>query len=166
MKFLPFDSIIYKTKLKEEEVKKRLANNVAATKYMGLVISNVDYDKPYRGTIDGNSFAIRRRIQYRNSFVPTLHGLIESDYVDTIIRIKMRLRIFVMLFLIFWCSVVGFAAFAVLALGVSRHFFDPVGLIPFGMLLGAYLMTIIGFNKEKKIAIKDWQGIFEAEIVN
>jgi hypothetical protein len=166
MKYLPFDSITYRTKLKEEEVKKRLADNIALVNFLGFRISDADYAKPYKGTIEGNSFTIRRRIQYRNSFVPRIHGVIESDFVETVIRVKMRLSIYVMIFMTFWCSVVAIAALGVSIVGFAKHSFDPVAFIPWGMLLAAYLMTILGFNREKKIAKADWQRIFEAEIVN
>jgi hypothetical protein len=164
MKFLPAENITYKTKLKEDEILKRLSDNVEPEKIFrfGMFISGST--KSYEGQINRQKFDIKRIIGYRNSFLPRINGIIEKDYDGMTIKVKMRLHTFVIVFLCIWCSFVGFGCITVLTQAFGSSEFNPAALIPFGMLIFMYALTMGAFKFESNKSKKDLQRIFEAEI--
>src|SRR3954469_9565673 len=98
MRFLPYENIIFKTSLPEEEVLRRLRHLTQRGKEFRISPSNKTTYRPYEGTIHGKEFEIRRDIHYRNSFLPTIKGSISSDLTGTLISIKMQLSAFVIVF--------------------------------------------------------------------
>ncbi len=77
----------------------------------------------------------------------------------------MRLHIFVIVFLCFWCGSVGLGCIAILTKSFGNSEFNPATLIPFGMLLFAYGLTMGAFKFESNKSKKDLQRIFEADII-
>ncbi len=64
MSFFPLENITYKTKLKEDEIIKRLSNFVEPRTFLfGAFATNST--KPYEGQISGQSFNIKRIINYQ-----------------------------------------------------------------------------------------------------
>jgi len=120
--------------------------------------------KTFEGEIIGNTFKATRIINYRNSLVPTIKGKIESDYAGTKINIKMSLHLVVYIFLSFWFGIVMLAAAASVYSFMNSESFEPMILIPFGMLIFGYLLTILAFNFEKNKAKEMLENLFEAEI--
>lgn len=165
MKFLPIENITYKTKLKEAEIFGRLSDLIEPEKTFRLGFFSSGPTKPYEGRINGSTFDIRRIISYRNSFLPRINGIIEKDYDGINIKVKMRLHIVVIIFLCFWCGGVGLACIAVLTQFFGQSDFNPATLIPFGMLLFVYVLTMAAFKYESNKSKKDLQRIFEAEII-
>jgi hypothetical protein len=165
MKFLPTENITYKTKLKEEEIVGRLSDLIEPEKAFRFRIFSSGLTKPYEGQIKGGTFDIKRIIGYRNSFLPRINGIIEKDDDGIRIKVKMRLHIFIIVFLCFWCGVVGLACVAILTLSFGDSEFNPATFIPFGMLLFAYGLTMGAFKFESNKSKKDLQRIFEAEII-
>jgi hypothetical protein len=108
MKFLPLETLIYKTHLNEEKVIQRLSESVEPKKMFRSNLFSDYAAKAYEGEINGQAFAIRRIIRYRNSFLPEISGSVGSDYDGTTITVKMRMNILVIIFLCFWCAVVVF----------------------------------------------------------
>lgn len=81
------------------------------------------------------------------------------------IKVKMRLPIFVIVFLCLWCGGVGFICIVLLTQNFGNLNFKLVTLIPIGMLLFAYLLTLGGFKFESNKSKKELQTIFEADII-
>lgn len=165
MKFLPTENIIYKTKLKEDEIIKRLSDLIEPEKTFRFGIFGNNSTKPYQGQINGKTFDIKRIINYRNSFLPTINGTIEKTYDGVHIKVKMRLHILVIVFLCFWCSGVLLACIFISVQSMADSEFNPESIIPFGMLLFVYGLTMGAFKAESKKSKKDLQNIFEAEMV-
>lgn len=165
MNFLPKENIVYKTKLKEEEILKRLSDLIEPEKTFRFNVFSNNSLKSYEGQIKGNTFQIKRIINYRNSFLPRVTGLIEKDFDGLTIKVKMRLSIFVIIFLCFWCGAVGLGFLFALKQGAPESQFNPVKLIPLGMLTFVYLMTMLGFKFESNKAKKDLQAAFKANII-
>lgn len=165
MKFLPTENITYRTKLKEEEIVKRLSEIIEPKKTFRLSILSSDSSKSYEGQINGQTFEIKRIIGYRNSFLPRINGIIERDFNGMTIKVKMRLHILVIVFLFIWCGAVGLGCLASLTRVFGNSEFNLTTLIPFGMLIFVYLMTMGGFKFESKKSKKDLQTIFEADII-
>ncbi len=165
MKYLPFENITYKTKLDSAAIFERINENVEperSFRIRGIFGSN-NY-KPYEGSVNGNSFSIRRIISYRNSFLPRIKGVIEKDLHGTRVNVKMRLHLFILVFIFIWCGGAGFGFFAFLTVSIGKGSFDLVILIPLGMLLFGYGLTIAGFKYESIKSKKYIAQLFEAEI--
>ncbi|MFT6502226.1 MAG: hypothetical protein ACJASQ_002352 [Crocinitomicaceae bacterium] len=165
MKYLPFENITYKTKLESEEALNRLGNVIEAKKTFRMtgLFGSVNHN-PYEGSIHGNSFKINRIIGYRNSFLPQITGVIEKDYSGTKIKVKMRLHTFVIVFLIIWVGIVGIACLSFLSMMFTSQDFQPMNLIPFGMLIFVYALVTGGFKYESIKSKKYLAQLFEAEI--
>jgi hypothetical protein len=165
MKFLPTENITYKTRLNEVEVIRRLSEIIEPEKTFRFGVFSSGPTKPYEGRINGQTFNMKRIIWYRNSFLPRINGTIEKEYDGTAIKIKMRLHVFVTVFLFVWCGGIGFACISILTQTFGNSELNPVDFIPFGMLLFAYGLTMGGFKFESYKSKKDLQNIFEANII-
>lgn len=166
MKFLPTENLTFRTSLKEEEILRRLADNIEPEKVFRLGIFNRNETKSYEGYIMGSTFNIKRVISYSNSFLPRISGTIESDYGRTAIKVKMRLNILVIIFLCIWCGGVGIAAIVFLTEAFNKSEFNAASLGPLGMLLFAYALTMAAFKFESNKSKNDLMEIFDAEIFN
>ncbi len=158
MKYLPYEHITYKTNLSEQEVLTRLSGFVEPKKF-GL---GRNYIKEYEGSIDNNSFEISRVIQYRNSFLPDINGIIQKNNNGTEIQVIMRLNLFVLIFLLFWCSI-STCVFIMITLTqkkMSVEFFMPLL-----MLIFVYALTMVCFKIESKKSKEYLRRSFEAEII-
>jgi hypothetical protein len=165
MKFLPTENITYKTKLKEDEIVKRLSDIIETEKIFRSGIFSRGSTKSYQGQIHGQTFKIQRIISYRNSFLPRINGVIERDSDGMAIKVKMKLHTFVIVFLSIWCGGVGLGCLAFLSQVFSNSEFIPATLISFGMLLFVYLLTMGCFKFESNKSKMDLQTIFEADIL-
>ena len=93
MAFIPYENINYETELKYQEIVK-IINSIIEPKKVIRILSIFNENlKPYEGEI------INRIIKYRNSFIPIIYGTINDDSNLTIINIKMKLHIFVKIFM-------------------------------------------------------------------
>lgn len=165
MNFLPKETLIFKTKLKEDEVISRLSQSVEPEKLIRSGLFGSTNTKPYEGTITGKNFSIRRIIKYRNSFLPRILGSVEQDIQGTSIKVKMRLHIFVLCFLFIWCSGALIGLFFMAKNVVDNKGFDPWFFMPIGMLLLVYVLTIAAFKYESGKAKNDLKTLFEAEML-
>ena len=165
MKFLPTENITYKTKLKENEIVDRLSNIIEPEKTFRFEIFGNSSTKLYEGKINNLTFDIKRIITYRNSFIPRISGVINHDFDGTTIKVKMRLHIFVIIFICIWSSGVGLGCLAVLTSLLADGTFHPATIIPFGMLIFMYVLTMGAFKYESNISKKGLQELFDAEIV-
>ncbi len=168
MNFLPYENLTYKTRLSKEEILKRL-NEVTEPKKMIRwtgIFANKNH-LAYEGTIEESGFLINRIIDNRNSFLPQITGSIqkESDQSSTI-TLKMRLHIFVLVFMGIWLSVVGLVSIAVLS---SLFFIDGNNefnfavFIPFFMFLFGLLMPTFAFRYEANKSKRFFENLFEVE---
>jgi hypothetical protein len=104
---------------------------------------------PFIGSVLDDSFKMRRNIRYRNSFLPMIRGRIASYGVGTRVSVTMFLHPVVVIFMIFWLSMVASVAFS--------H--PTLSLIPWGMLAFGVALPVGGFIPE---AIKAKRLIVEA----
>ncbi len=166
--FLPFENYVITTNLSVEEVVERLSFNVEPEKMFTLTFLRSS-SMPYEGNFDGNSFKISRIISYKNSFLPVILGEFKSFDGKTEIKIKMRMVIFVMIFMSFWLGMVSLFCVGITIVGISQlksifqNGFSPFFLIPYVMFTFGYLMTYLAFKYESKKSKQFLAELFEAE---
>lgn len=163
MPLLPFEKLIYKTTLKEDEVTRRIADFMEPEKTFRFNLF-AKTAKPYEGKIEGRSFNMRRLIRYRNSFRPEIFGEISPDVNGPTINVRMRLHKVIFVFLFLWCGFVIYAFFAFLQEARTDPKFTAFLLIPAGMLLFVYILTIAAFSHESSKSKTDLQKLLEAEM--
>ncbi len=165
MKYLPKETLTFKTNLKEDEVITRLAHSIEPEKLIRSGLFGFGGAKPYEGKITGYTFSIKRIIKYRNSFLPRIIGQVERDMQGTSIKVKVRLQIFVLVFLFVWCSGALIGLFFIAKNVIVNKAFDPWFFMPIGMLLFVYILTIAAFKYESSKSKKDLKTLFEAEMI-
>jgi hypothetical protein len=88
---------------------------------------------PFIGSVQGESFKIRRDIRYRNSFLPIIWGRVTQNGVGARVYVTMFIHPIVALFMIFWLGMAGFAAVS----ARSASSMIPSGMFIFGVALAA-----------------------------
>ena len=165
MKYLPADNITYKTKLKGAALIQRLEDSIEPERAFRFGLFNRRETKPYQGKVVGHTFNISRIISYRNSFLPRISGSIENTFSGSLIRVKMRLHVAVIIFICIWGGIVGAVGIAFLSQSFGSTNFDPMMLIPLGMLLVFYVVIMLAFKYESKQSKADLESLFEAEVI-
>ena len=172
MKAIPYQKIVFHTKLKEKEILKRLRSITEPSAYgfdFLFWFSTNRKLKPYTGTIEENKFKINRILSFgnQNSFSPVFIGLIEQNNIEITIRMRWHVYIFIMIFYAFCIFFLVFVLFNLFELGLKLEslfllFFliPPIGFIAF-----IYFLTRYGFNREAEKSKKDFQELLEAEII-
>jgi hypothetical protein len=168
--FLPFENYTLKTNLSIADVHTKISNCVESKKRdLRVSVFNENQTKPYEGQIIGDTFIINRIINNRNSFLPIITGRILNYYGQTIIKIKMRLPISVIIFLFFWFGIFG-SAFISIPLKtlfkfkeITKHTFLFNILFPFGLIVFVWLLTLIPFKIESNKSKKFLYTLFEGQ---
>lgn len=80
--------------------------NVVAARLRGVVVEDFS-PRPFAGEVEDDSFRIRRRIRYRNSFLPRIEGHMASASGGTRVDVAMSMHPLVLVFTLFWLSFVG-----------------------------------------------------------
>ena len=148
---LPYENIVYETHLSENYIQNRI-NDI-------IRIQNT-----YKGYSTNNAFEIKRNINYQNSFSPKIKGEFQNEWGKTIIRVKMKLPGYVIIFLGFWFSFIILIGILFPFL-IKENEFGIFSLIPYVMLIMGCALTIGAFKFESIRSKKDLQQIFEATII-
>lgn len=106
---------------------------------------------PFIGSVQAESFAIRRDIRGRNSFLPRIKGRIIPAPTGSRISMTMFIHPFTALFMIFWLGIVGNGAL----MATSR-----TALIPWGMFIFGVALTAGGFFPEALKAKRMLSALF------
>lgn len=99
MNILPFDKFDIITENSLWTIYDKLFKVVEKDKYNFLC---EDYDKPYHGYIYEKGFTIKPTSYIRNSFVPLIKGSFHNKDNKSVIHIKMKLDLPVLIFMIAW----------------------------------------------------------------
>jgi len=164
MKFLPLDNITYKTRLTKDEIIQKLA------KYLNIIksekIFKLTSSYKYEGKIDGQVFNIKKVVldqeQYSeaSNLIPEIKGIIQQDYEETIIKVKMRLS---RRSIISLCSIFALLGFILILALVSRHL---LSIHVFICNLFIYGFIMVSFKSESIKQKKEFQELFEADIIS
>jgi hypothetical protein len=162
---VPFERLIIPTTLTFSEVLERLNEVVEPPKIFRITLFKRPA-KPYEGTISGNTFKISRIIRGRNSFLPVIEGAIYPESFGCSIEIKMSLHKIVIVFMIYWLSIIGSVGmFALFAWFVDRSV-GPIFLPLLGMFIFGWLLCLITFKIEAKATTKFLLTLFAQEITD
>jgi len=172
-KFLPYERFVLETSLSPTEVLDRISGSIQPPKHFFRPGFLKQKGKLYEGAIIfPNKFKINRLINYRNSFLPVIHGLVEVKNEKTEVAVAMRLFTFSIVFMMFW---LGAAAFMCIAITVAAFVqwrevlkggISLVILIPFAMFTLGYGMMMWGFKSESNEAKKFLIDLLSAKILN
>ncbi|MEP6794119.1 MAG: hypothetical protein ABJB16_07325 [Saprospiraceae bacterium] len=165
MNLLPFKNFSFSSKLNASEITDRLLAITEAEKFIRIPLFNDAETKMYEGQITDQNFSIRRLIKYRNSFLPRIKGEIKAVGNGTRIDVRMRLHVVIIIFVIFWCTMVGIGCFVFILLSIRDGRINPFILVPFMMLIVGYGVTVVAFNYECNKAKLDLEQIFQASAI-
>ena len=150
IEFLPFENYVLTTKLSPDEVLKRLSENIEPKKGFSFSLFGTKFTKTYTGQIRDTSFSMQRNINYRNSFLPQITGLVSSNFGQTQVNIKMRPEISVLIFMSIWLGVAGFMCIMIAIFCISDGIFPFPIILPLPFFAFGYLITYFGFKTESK----------------
>ena len=161
MKYLPIKNIVYRTRLKEDEIIKRLSDNVEpGFNLFSYRVFSSSSTKFYEGEIIGRHFKIRRIISHRNDFLPRISGVIYNG----IVKVKMRLSVFATVFLCIWFGgVIGIACILFWTRLKNSEFHPAISIGIPTMLLFGYVLLMRRFRPEVNKSKEDLMEIFQAD---
>ena len=151
MLFIPYKKLTMQSKLTPDELTKRLHENTE--NYLGFRFDNYSKSsKRFVGKLGERTFDIRPVFEGRNSFIPFVHGIMESSATGSKITLSMRLHYVVAIVL---TAMIAFIIFSV------TKYREPSGLL---FIFFIYIMAIGFFNvdytKTKNALLK----IFDAQL--
>jgi hypothetical protein len=118
-------------------------------------------DAPFVGKAKSQTeFVFRRRISYRNSFLPIIRAVVEPSHNGGArIRVRMRMYLFAMGFLLVWSTGGAFAGLAGL---VALSEGQVAGLVGVAFPLFGLALTCVPFALEARIAERLLRAIYAA----
>jgi hypothetical protein len=162
MPWIPFLKLTISSPLGLDVVQTRLAEQVEPHK---LIRWRSDANtKAYQGTVTSNSFKILRIIGYRNSFLPVIEGTFERKLSKTEITVKMRLHKVVAVFMFLWIGILStFYVYPMMIGSASKEFPFPLIVIPIGMAVFGYVLTVASFTFEARKSKKFFEELFQPQ---
>ena len=107
-------------------------------------------DKSFHGTISSDGFKIRKIVNYRSSYVPTIEGKLIKRTYGTNVRLKVYAHPIVLLFMIIWFSLlVGFIIMTLLSTFSNT---TALIVIPFLLIFG-----LVGISSASSGYKKEWK---------
>ncbi len=160
MLLLPIDNFTYKTKLKEDEIIKRLLKLIKP--------ENISFfsTNEYGGEIRGQTFHIHRNVATYNGLVPEIKGLIQNSLDGATIIVTMKLKIQVAIFLYILGIILGLVFLVNTTQALIDWELNVWSVVSFVMLLLIYICTMIGFKIESIRSMDDLTSLFEADIID
>lgn len=149
MKFLPFENFYIISCLKPEQVQACLQNEVEPNKafsFSGLFSSSSDCY--FTGYAINGTFEFKRIITNRNSFLPQIKGTTEAWVNGSRVHVTMKMHIGVIIFMCMWLGFALIFGIGFLIQETNKGPFKIVDLVPFGMFLFGYLLSLGGFKYE------------------
>ncbi len=165
MKFLPAEDMVFSSRMKEDEIIKRISENLEPPKTIRWGRFTASDTKPYEGQVYKNKFRMNRIIRYRNSFLPQISGYITQNHSGTQIHVKMRLHLLVIIFLFLWGGGLLAGSLAFLSQNFNNQVSGLLYLIPIGVLAVVYLLPTLAFKYESSKTKTFLQQLFDAQII-
>jgi hypothetical protein len=163
MKLIPYEKLVLKSALEIDELKQRLIYRTEPKKFWSFR-GFAGNSKTYEGTIVGNSFELRRIINYRNDFRPYIVGEMKREGETTLIPIVFTPGTFVLVILGISGAGLSLANLYFLIKLAAVGTFEPPGiasLVVFGIF---YLVILVSFRYEVSTSKKDLMKYFNASL--
>jgi hypothetical protein len=160
MTLIPFDRVTLVAPATAEDILQRLRASVGQAT---LNVFAAKVTKPFLGKVGADGFRIRRNINYRNSWMPVLVGRITQEGANAVIRVRLRLVTFVLVFTSFWIVMATFGALAITWRSFSAT--DPSRWISLLILVFpafGYALCMGGFLYERKRSLKELKELLQA----
>lgn len=161
MPLLPHDDFHLETRLAPEEIVARL---VAAVEPVRWFRTYWDDHLPFQGEVNGTEFRITRIIHYRNSFLPIIRGRVVATESGSCVEGTLELHRVVAVFMALWFGLGLTFGLAMLVLVTMRDGWNPVVLVPVGMLVGAWALVAGAFTLESRRSLRLLREIVGAEL--
>ena len=146
MRFVPYESITYKTKLECDEILKRIKGTIEPKKVVRLIKGNAKKD--YEGKVEENKFAINKIISFTNVFSPVINGTITKENDEVKIDIKLRLHTIVIAVMVIWLGYVGYIFFGNLFYLIVDNISSKNLSTSFLVLVVGYIIMTLAFKSE------------------
>lgn len=162
MKIIPSDSIELITPFSKSEVQKILHENIIPKRTLKNKLDKHKIDKPFEGEFSGKQFVIQRVINYKNSFLPQIKGIIIQEADGSKIKATLKIHRLVALFMYIWLIGVSFGGIMTVYAFLTKgaNIMATIVFLPM-LILGLILMNT-AFNKEKETAIKKLTELLQA----
>jgi hypothetical protein len=159
---LPYERFVIETRLTPQEVAERLREVAAPGRRLRLFRSSAG-EKDFQGTVSDREFRITRVIDYRNSFLPVVRGLIEDAPDGARIEVSMRLHPAVFGFVLLWFGLLTSTLVLIVGIAAVEQTFSPFFLVPLGIFVVGYALMTGGFKVESRRSRERLDAILSAE---
>ncbi len=107
------------------------------------------------GTFEGDAFAVRRDIRYRNSFLPRISGSVHAATDGTRIELRFAPHPLVFAFMALWSCIAGAALIGLILWRATAPAGSPYWplAVPAGMLVMGVAMPFMAHRLEKRLAM-------------
>ncbi len=161
MYFFPWATASIRSSEKPDVLKGRL--DATLDNYRWFRFGGSD-GKELEGKMEGDSFKLQRIISYRNSFRPVFIGKFEERRGETIVHLKMRMHILIIVFSVLWTLICTIALIGTCLSVYRGESPAAVALIPFVMLVLFWSMSSIFFHLERRRTENVFMRIWDATI--
>jgi hypothetical protein len=138
MKFIPYDMFYLKSNLSLKEVLERINENIfLGTDFLGFYEPTV---KLYHGSVKKNQFTVKRipKGSFERNHGVVILGKVFNSSTGTVVKVRLRLNIILMIFLIAWLTGVAFGTIRLIVRMIHEHQFHAE-------IFQCLLMFAIGF---------------------
>jgi len=162
----PFERHVHVSTLPPLEVMQRLQEHVRPVPTFSLRLLSSKAEKSYEGSVSGNTFSIQRVIGYRNSFLPWITGTIHAAENGSLIQVRMRPRVFVLVFMSIWMGIIGLVFLSGVITLINGHR-QMVGMVAIAslMLLFGYGLTMLAFKYESGRSRKELEKLLSGTLL-
>ena len=151
MKLIPYHTYCIVTSLKPADVERILEAEISPPIWGFDAMFPDPTNTYFRGVIANGNFKVMRIIRNRNSFLPVVIGHFESWNNGSKVYVKLRLHLFVAVFMSIWLGGIAVTSIVMLTQGMIKGF-TPFMFMPFGMFAFGYAMMIGFYTAERNKA--------------
>lgn len=116
------------------------------------------------GTFEGDGFAVRRDIRYRNSFLPRISGSVQAATDGTRIELRFAPHPLVFAFMALWLCIAGMALIGLIAWRATAPAGSPFWpiAVPAGMLAMGVALPWFAYRVETRLATTRFVELLDA----
>lgn len=162
MKLLPYENFYIITKMKQAEVQLEFERAVSAG--TGSIFKSSSCATYFEGYAVNGVFEFKRSIEYRNSFLPEIKGTTEPYLNGSRIHVKMRMMMFVTVFMCVWLGGAAVGGISIFISEISDGHFRIQDLAVFLMFFFGYGLMMGAFKYESRKAKNKLLEMFDGDM--